>query len=143
MAHAEHSVIVARPIDEVFDFIADGSNNPRWRSAVLDVARGSGDDGLGVIWRQGIKGPGGRRISGDYRITTWERPVKLGFEVISGPARPTGMYTLVAEGPSRTSVTFTLDLHPSGPMRLMGPMISRQVTKEVTSLDRLDEALKR
>jgi hypothetical protein len=62
-------------------------------------------------------------------------------EVIAGPARPTGVYTLRPVGPSRTEVTFALDLQPRGLMRLMGPAIARQVKKEVASLDKLKEIL--
>lgn len=143
MAHAEHSVTIDKPVDEVFDFIADGSNNASWRATVLDVERAGGAGGPGATWRQGIKGPGGRRVAADYRITRWERPVALGFEVTAGPARPTGLYTLTSRGPARTEVTFALDLQPRGLMRLMAPVISKQVKQEVASLDNLKAVLER
>ncbi len=141
MAHAEHTVVVNHPAEAVFDFIADGANNPRWRPAVVDIERASADAGAGATWRQGIRGPGGRRISGDYRITTWVRPTTLAFEVVSGPARPTGTYTFTPQGPSETRVTFSLDLQPRGLMRLMSGMLTRQVENEVRSLDNLEAAL--
>ncbi len=37
MAHAEHTVTIARSAEEVFDFVADGTNTPRWRPTVLDI----------------------------------------------------------------------------------------------------------
>jgi hypothetical protein len=37
MAHAENSMTINRPLSEVFSFLLDGSNNPRWRPGVLDT----------------------------------------------------------------------------------------------------------
>ena len=35
MPHATSTVTIDRPVDEVFGYLADGTNNPRWRSGVL------------------------------------------------------------------------------------------------------------
>jgi uncharacterized protein YndB with AHSA1/START domain len=140
MAHAEATVTINQPVEEVFDFLADGTTNKQWRSGVLDIAKASGD-GAGAIYRQTMKGPGGRKIQGDYRVTRLERPTRLAFEVIAGPARPTGSYELRAESPTSTSVTFTLDLEPRGLAKIMGPMINRQMQKEVASITELKRVL--
>jgi hypothetical protein len=36
MTTTEHAVRVARPIDEICAFLANGENDPRWRSGVLE-----------------------------------------------------------------------------------------------------------
>lgn len=142
MAHAEHTVTIKRPAEEVFDYVADGTNNSRWRPSVTDVELAGGTPGTaGATWRQGMKGPGGRRIAGDYRVTVADRPSRLSFEVIAGPARPTGTYTFRPDGAGATAVTFSLDLQPTGFMRLMAPMINKQVKQEVASLDALKSQL--
>lgn len=144
MAHARQTVTVDRPIGDVFDFLADGLNEPRWRPDVQDVRLASGDGrSVGSVWAQTMRGPGGRRIKGDYRITGAERPTRLDFEVIAGPARPVGSFTLTADGPSRTEVTFTLDLVPTGLMRLMSGMIGKQVIKEADAIRNLPAAMAR
>ena len=71
MPSAQHSVLIRRPVSEVFAFVADGTNAMRWRTGVLDVSRQSGE-GLGAVYRQGVKGPGGRRIAADYEVTAFE-----------------------------------------------------------------------
>ena len=38
MASAHKAVRIDRPADLVFDFLADGTNNPTWQPAVVDVA---------------------------------------------------------------------------------------------------------
>ncbi len=35
MASAHREVTIDRPADVVFDFLADGTNNPTWQSAVV------------------------------------------------------------------------------------------------------------
>lgn len=142
MAHAEHTVVINRPIADVFDFLADGTNNRRWRSNVLEIERVSGD-GVGSIYKQFIRGPGGRTIAGDYRITDHARPRRLSFQVITGPGRPTGTFALAAIGDRQTRLTFSLDLRPTGLMRLAAPMIARQVRTEVYAIDELKQVLER
>jgi uncharacterized protein YndB with AHSA1/START domain len=83
MAHAEATVTINQPVEEVFDFLADGTTNTQWRSGVIDITKASGD-GAGATYRQTLKGPGGRKIQGDYRVTGFDRPTRLAFEVIAG-----------------------------------------------------------
>lgn len=141
MAHSEYAVTVNRPVEEVFDFLADGTNNQKWRSAVMSIKKVSGGDGLGATYEQVLRGPGGRKIAGDYRVTGYDRPTTLGFEVIAGPARPVGRFELTPEGTDRCGVKFTLDLQPSGVMKLMAPMVRRQLEREVASLEELKQVL--
>lgn len=140
MAHAEHTVTIDRPETEVFDFIADGTNNRLWRDGVTEISLESGA-GVGAVYSQTMKGPGGRQIRGDYRITEFDPPNRLAFAVIAGPARPTGVFQLTADGPSRTQLTFSLDLQAQGFMRLMAPMITSQVRREVAAADNLKRVL--
>ncbi|HEY3312458.1 MAG TPA: SRPBCC family protein, partial [Anaerolineales bacterium] len=109
MAHAEDSILIERPVDLVFNFVADGMNNPHWRPAVIDIERLPGKPlGVGAVFKQGLKGPGGRRIDGDYEIVESVPNRLIKFQVIAGPARPTGMYQFEAVGQS-TRLTFSLN----------------------------------
>lgn len=142
MASAAHSVIVDRPIAEVFAFLADGFNEPKWRADVSGVALASQNaTGVGATWSQTMNGPGGRSIRGDYRFTRWEEPTLLEFEVIAGPAKPTGSFLLVSTGPRSTEVTFTLEFVPSGLMLLMRGMIEKQLDIEAASISALPSAM--
>ena len=87
MARSEASAVIDRSAEDVFDFLADGTNNPTWRDGVIEISRASGE-ALGAIYKQTLRGPGGRTIAGDYRITEFDRPRRLSFEVIAGPGRP-------------------------------------------------------
>jgi uncharacterized protein YndB with AHSA1/START domain len=134
-------VTVSRPARDVFDYLADGTHNREWRSGVIEIERVTATDGPGASYRQVLSGPGGRRIDGDYRITTFDPPKRLEFAVTAGPARPTGLFELTENPDGSTRVRFALDLRPAGLMRLMTPMISRQMRSEVAQLDNLKTIL--
>jgi uncharacterized protein YndB with AHSA1/START domain len=139
MAHAEHTVTVERPIAVVFAFLADATNEARWRPEIITIEHVSGS-GVGAEYAQTMKGPMGRSIPGDFRLTRVDQPDRIDFEVIAGPARPTGSFTLRESAPDRTEVTFTLDLTPRGLMVLM-TMINKQVRAEVANLANLPAAM--
>jgi uncharacterized protein YndB with AHSA1/START domain len=141
MPSASNTVTIQRPIDEVFQFLADGANNPKWRPGVLDIAPPAGGPALGAVYAQGIKGPRGKRIAGDYKITDLTKPTRIGFEVVAGPARPTGVFELTEPEPGTTTVRFALDLQPHGVMKLMSGMIAKTMAEEVACLANLKSVL--
>jgi uncharacterized protein YndB with AHSA1/START domain len=141
MAHAEYTVTVDKPIGEVFAFLSAGTNEAKWRPEVIDISQVEGTGpGVGAQFEQTMKGPGGRKIAGDFEYTAVEEPTRIDFKTIAGPARPTGSFILQEKG-SSTDVTFVLDLVPRGLMKLMAPMINKQVQAEVRNLDNLASAL--
>jgi len=140
MPSAQRDVTIARPVGEVFAFVADGLNGPKWRPGILDISLVSGV-GLGAIYKQGVKGPGGRRIAADYRITAFEPNRRLAFEAIAGPVRPTGSYVFdeVAGG---TRVSFSLEAELSGIKKLlMGGAVQKTMDAEVAATERLKRVL--
>jgi len=141
MPHAEYSVTVGRPAQDVFDYLADGAHNREWRAGVLEIARTSEGTGKGATYRQVLSGPGGRRIDGDYEITLFDPPRRLDFQVTAGPARPSGVFELSQADGHSTRVRFALDVTPSGLMKIMTPMITRQMRHEVAQLDNLKSIL--
>jgi uncharacterized protein YndB with AHSA1/START domain len=140
MPSATHAVTIRRPIGNVFAFVADGTNARRWRPAVLDVSHQSGE-GVGAIYRQGVKGPGGRRIAADYKVTAFEPNRRLAFQAIAGPVRPTGEYRFT-EDRDGTSVSFSLEATLTGWKRLlMGRAVQSTMGAEVRNLDTLKSIL--
>lgn len=143
MAHAENEVSINRPANVVYAFLADGLNNKRWRPGVKTVALASGEAGSkGAVYSQTMAGPGGRTIAGDYEITEAQPGKRLDFQVIAGPARPTGSFTL-HETDGATTVRFALDLQPKGFMKLMGSMITKTMESEVSQLGQLKAILEK
>jgi uncharacterized protein YndB with AHSA1/START domain len=140
MPKAQRSILIRRPIDEVFAFVGDGTTAPRWRPGVLDVEHVAGA-GVGETWRQGVKGPGGRRVAADYEITEWNPPRSMAFRATAGPVRPTGSYHLASED-GGTRLTFSLEAEIGGWKRfVMGGMVQSTMDAEMAALDRLKAVL--
>jgi uncharacterized protein YndB with AHSA1/START domain len=140
MPDAQYSVTIQAPVETVFAYILDGENCTAWRPGVLDIKRVSGD-GAGAIYRQGVKGPMGRRVDADYTVTHAEANRLIEFQTIAGPVRPRGRYEFESVGPA-THLTFTLQAELSG-LRglLLGSTVARTMRSEVQTLDRLKDVL--
>jgi uncharacterized protein YndB with AHSA1/START domain len=141
MPEASNSVQIQRPPADVFAFLANAENDPRWRRGVLDIRLKSGG-GQGAIYEQGVKGPFGRRVAADYEITAYEPDRRIAFRAIAGPVRPEGVYEL-APVDDGTRVTFSLRCSPSGLAKLITPMVAKTMRSEVGQLDNLRAALER
>lgn len=140
MPEAEHAVTIELPVEAVYAYVLDGENCPAWRPGVVEIKRVSGD-GAGAIYRQVVKGPGGRRIDADYTITHVEPNRLIEFQTLAGPVRPRGRYTFEPVGDA-TRLTFRLDANVGGFRGLLlGPAVGRTMQAEVHALDRLKEVL--
>lgn len=139
MPSAQHQVTIARPVADVFAYVADGLNGPKWRPGVLDIALVSGS-GASAVYKQGVKGPGGRRIDADYRITAYEPDRRLDFLATAGPVRPTGSYQFEdAAGGTRL---FALAAELSGIKKLlMGGAVQKTMDTEVAATEHLKTIL--
>ena len=160
MSHAQQTVTVDKPIAEVFAFLADGMNNQKWRPEITEmklvspgesghasltgatdtVEAGSGV-GLGAEYTLSMKGVGGLSVHGDYRVTRYEPPTRLDFEVTQGAARPHGSYVLRELSPTSTEVSFILDNEATGLMWVTTPIISAELKTEAERILNLPAAL--
>jgi uncharacterized membrane protein len=142
MPSAERTIAIRRPVDQVYRFLADGRTATQWRPAVMEVSRTSGD-GVGAVYRQVVRGPGGRPVDADYEITALEPDARIAFRAVAGPVRPTGEYLFEAMGDA-TILTFKLDAELGGWKRfLLGGTVQRSMDAEMAALDNLQEVLER
>jgi uncharacterized membrane protein len=136
---AENSVVIARPRSDVFAFVADHENDPKWRPGIADILRASGE-GQGAIYRQGVKGPMGRRIDADFEVTAYQEGSLLAFRAIAGPVRPEGSYRF-EDADGGTRVTFSLSADLRGPQKLMSRMVAKSMRSQVDALANLKRVL--
>jgi uncharacterized membrane protein len=139
MPTASSEIVINCPRDDVFAFLANPENDPRWRSGVLDLKRVSGS-GIGARYAQGVKGPGGRRIPADIEITELTSGEAIGFQTVAGPVRPRGRYTLApADGGTRVRFELEADVH--GLKRILAPVVQKTMDNEVRQLDSLKRVI--
>ncbi|MER8044709.1 SRPBCC family protein [Streptomyces sp. NPDC094032] len=79
----EATVVVDRPIDAVFAFLADGRNDPEFSPRVLRIDRmPDTPTEVGTVFRSTVK-DAGMKTSREFRITALEAPVKLRWAEVS------------------------------------------------------------
>jgi hypothetical protein len=110
---ASETVRVDFPIEDVFDFLSDGTNNVLWRPEVVSVIFAAGPAER-AVWAQTVRSTDGKQHKADYRISWYERPGKLEFMVFNGPSRPTTAFELRSLTAQSTEVTCTVNVKPLG-----------------------------
>jgi polyketide cyclase/dehydrase/lipid transport protein len=106
MINLTTSVLVYRPIKQVFDFISTAENDFQWKYGTLASAQVSeGAVGVGAFFRT-IGHLMGRRVHETFEITEYEANRKYGFKSLSGPLQSQTLYTFeVAGGSTKISVS--------------------------------------
>lgn len=135
MPAAQRTLVINRPVEEVFAFFTDPSNEPAWRTHVKEITP-TGPVGVGSRIHQVVSGPGGRGIPADLEVTAHEAPSRYAFRVVAGPVRPVGEYRFADEHGS-TAVTFSLATELTGVKKLMmSRPVQRSMDGEMAALDR-------
>jgi hypothetical protein len=85
MAHGEASTYIDRPPDEVFAFVADAANNPKWRRNVVRTEWL--DDGPMRVGRRGRQTARllGREWTVDAEVVEWDPPRSVAWRTVQGP----------------------------------------------------------
>ena len=138
----QNTVTIARPADEVFAFLADLRNIPKWNYAIERTVQTSpGPAGVGATYRQTRTIP--RRSEENLQITAFEPPSRLTIDGQLGPFQATTSYLLQpAAGGTRLTNDVELEpisalLRPVGP--LVVPRIKEAVARNLSALKKLLE----
>jgi uncharacterized protein YndB with AHSA1/START domain len=140
VATFENTVMIARPIEDVFGFLSDLENIPRWNYAIIETRKVSeGPVGVGTTYRQVRSVPS--RSEERLEITTYDPPRQLEIRGQLGPFASRLVYALEAI-PAGTRVANTVELELRGPGRLLGRVAVPRVREAVAAnLGRLKELL--
>ena len=125
---------IDRPIDEVFAFLADGENDPKFSPRVLEISRTtSGPPGVGTVYASTVK-DGGVKTKREFEYTAFDAPTRIRWtERSKNPiVVPEGGYDLVAEG-NRTRVTIFNELEGRGFGKLILGFALRAARKDADS----------
>ncbi|MEU8852629.1 SRPBCC family protein [Streptomyces sp. NPDC048564] len=114
----EATVEVDRPVDAVFDYLADGRNDPQFSPRVLGIERvPDTPTTVGTVFRSTVK-DAGMKTAREFRITDLEAPVRIRWAEASKNTVTVreGGYDLesLAEGRTRVRIYNVLEGHGVG-----------------------------
>src|SRR5690242_16534789 len=101
------SAVIDRPINDVFAFLADGTNDPKFSPRVQEIRKTTdGPVGVGTVFESKVK-DAGMTTNRQFELTTFETPTKIGWTERSRNVVtvPDGGYDLEAIGEAQTKVT--------------------------------------
>ena len=131
MIKIERSVVINRPVEEVFAFVGDFNNEPKFVPALVRTELISkGPIGVGTRYREVNRLVLGLKTASEYEIIAYEPNRKVEFKSNAGPAQFKGGYYLEAVA-GGTKVTLAAEAVMVGPFRLVEPMIAPSIPKQV------------
>ena len=141
MPSAARTLVINRPVSQVFAFFTDHANDPKWRDHVKEISAETPRRVGGRI-HQVIAGPGGRGIPADIEITEYVQDSVYAFSVVAGPVRPQGRFAFEKVDDGSTEVTMTLSATLGGLKKLfMGGPVQKSMNGEVGNLDKAKQLL--
>ena len=143
MAKIEISLVINRPVEEVFAFVSNAENLPRWRATTLEVTKTSpGPVGVGSAFK-GRFSFLGRQFDGNFEITAHEPNRIYAGKILAGPFPLETRYTLEPID-SGTKLIFVAVGEPGGFFKLAEPLVvnlaKRQYEADLHNLKELMEA---
>ena len=123
----ESTVIIERPVEEVFGFVLDLTNIPSTDPSVRSVEKtseGPIEAGTTFLMRQEAP-PVGKVREATVRYTAVEPNRNIEFEAMVGPVTPTARLTFELTN-GGTKVSFRGEPNPVGPLKIISPLISYQ-----------------
>jgi carbon monoxide dehydrogenase subunit G len=142
MVNMEVSIVINRPIEEVFAELSDLENNKKWRSGTVEAEKTSvGPIAIGTTYRM-VNGAFGRRMEGVAEVTEYEPNRRFVTKNRSGlPIETERTFEPVEGG---TKVTFTVKAELAGFFRMAEPLVAgmgkRRLESDVADLKDLLEA---
>jgi len=143
MTRIEASVVIDRPIEEVFTFVTNFENATQWMSELVEGEKTSeGPVGVGTTLR-GVATPLGRRVESTQEVIEYQPNTKFALKSTSGPVATKDSYTFESVS-GGTKIARTVKAEMSGFIKLAEPiarrMLQRQFETNFANLKDLMEA---
>jgi uncharacterized protein YndB with AHSA1/START domain len=129
MIKAERTVVIDRPVQEVFAYVTDQTKTPSWQVGLVDVKRTTqGPIGIGTR-HTFVRNFMGRKMEADNEYVAYEPDRLVTFRTTSGPPM-TASYLFEAV-PDGTWLTSRVELQGAGFFGLLEPVIGRGLRREM------------
>jgi carbon monoxide dehydrogenase subunit G len=122
MVNAEHTIVVERPVGEVFAYLTDVSNLTEWQSGVVE-AEAEGPLESGSTFTE-VRKFLGKRMESTVEVTEYERDRLFTITVRSGPV-PLEVRHTFEQANGGTRLTVSGSGEPGGFFKLAEPIVGR------------------
>ena len=123
MPELNRQIEVARPIDEVFHYVADFTNAADWDPGVLSAEQTAGDGpGVGAVYDL-VGSFGGKTMPMRYEITEYEPSTRLVIVGDGDRFKAVDTITMVSTGESSTLITYVADIDLKGISKIATPFL--------------------
>jgi len=123
MAKIQEQVIINCPSEEVWKFLTDLSNLPKWDSGVLEAKQTSSEPlGVGSTFLTRH-----RWMAYSFRCSEYEPNHRFSFEFSQGPMKGASASVNLETIEEKTSATFVLDPKIGGVLKLLLPFLNRSL----------------
>ena len=135
MPRIEREIVIHRPVEEVFDFMADGRNEPHYNPHMLHAEQTSaGPIGRGTRFRTEVT-TRGRSMEMAYEITAYERPRRLASRLSKPlPVMDVQSTETFEPVPRGTRLRWVWEVEPRGVFRLMPALLTRMLRRRLDTV---------
>jgi len=143
MINLDIGTLIDKPVKDVFAFITNPVNMPKWNSAVVSMEQITpGVVGLGTKFKN-IGEMMGRRIEGEMEVIAYDPDSKYGFQMNAGPIQVNVTLTFKTVG-TGTKLSLNAQGNPGGLFKLAeGVMQGRVKSMMEENLARLKSVLEK
>lgn len=126
-----HSVLINRPIQEVWEFVSDPTNHPKFAPMETMERTSEGPPGVGQTYRS-VSRLLGRTIESSTEITGWEPPHRMRSKSMNGSMASKGQWAFAPQDKG-TLLTFSGEAEIGGFFKVAEGIVGKQVDKQITT----------
>jgi len=130
MIKVEKSVVIKKPVAEVFAYVQNNENSTKWQGGVVSVTMEEGPDNVVGSRYTEVRKFMGQEMKTTMEITAFTENVKWAAKVVKGPVpyEVTMTYEAVPEG---TKITTHVEGEPTGFFKLAEGMVANTLGKSL------------
>ncbi len=130
MFEFEKTIFINRSPEEVFEFLTNPANDPKWRNSSIS-GEWTSDGPIGVGSTQhSVDKMLGREIESTSEVTVWDPPNKFGLKTVGGPM-PFEITQKIESKEGGTQLTLIGHAEVGGFFKLAEGLVGKQLEKQI------------
>ncbi|HEV7626671.1 MAG TPA: SRPBCC family protein [Streptomyces sp.] len=129
---------IDRPIEEVFAFLADGENDPKFSPRIVEIVKTTGGPpSVGTVYRSTVK-DGGVKTRREFEITEFDPPTRIRWTETTKNlvTADEGGYDLESAGDGKTRVRLFNSLNGTGIGKMIAGVALNAARKDADAFGR-------